>query len=220
MNEISPQTKFRQNCPEISQHYGSQVCSAWRNSWSKFTGLFAEFKRTNFGLQSKCILTSGRKFARCYFGISGRPKSKVFQAVLHTTARGKETLREWYLPAQRGWKFSVRKIHCYRPRVTFWWARFCIVYYFVLTTVWAAKRYNWTVTCSWNCILQNTNNVQYDRVISRKKQLFFILFFYIIGQLRQVLRLAKFYHQPETYYCVNEEHPENAKVRSVNQMNT
>ena len=77
--------------------------------------------RTNYGLQSKCVLTSGRNFARCYFGIFARPRNKVFQAVLHTTARGEEILK-WDLPAKRDRKFSGRERHCYLPRVTFWWA--------------------------------------------------------------------------------------------------
>lgn len=49
--------------------------------------------RTIYGLQSKCVLTSGRNFARCYFGIFARPKNKVFQAVLHTSVRGEEILK-------------------------------------------------------------------------------------------------------------------------------
>lgn len=87
--------------------------------------------RTNYGLQSKCVLTSGRNFVRCYFGIFARPRNKVFQAVLHTTARGKEILK-WDLPAKHDRKFSGRERHCYLPRVTFWWAREQVILLYIL----------------------------------------------------------------------------------------
>lgn len=92
MNKLSPQTKFRQNYPEISQHYGLHcreisLCFAKPLSESSRTFL-RNFSVQNFWSQAtKCVLTFGWNFARCNFGIFARLKSNVFQGVLHTTGR-------------------------------------------------------------------------------------------------------------------------------------